>query len=251
MINSNLDSNHLHQGGLLCPAEEREGEVMGESAQGGAEEERDSGQQEEAREVKAPGIPMTPSRAEVLQHRLKHHPYRDWCPHCVRGKGREDRHSRSTQKEEYLGVPKMASDYFYIGQRRPLGRQERQEVEEEAERDGQTPVLVIKDTRSKAIFAHACPCKGVHKAVVGKVIEDLNTLGYKRVLVRTDGEPALLNLWQKVKEQWWGEVVKVESATGDHNSNGDAEQAVQKCEDEVRTWLDATNDAIKDKIPPS
>ena len=68
--------------------------------------------------------------------------------------------------------------------------------------------------------------------------------------MRTDGEPALLDLWSKIKEQWWGEVVKVESATGDHNSNGDAEQAVQKVEDEARTWLDATNDAIKDRIPP-
>ena len=231
---------------MLCPAEEREGEVMGESAQGGAEEDK-----EEARELRAPGLPMTPSRAEVLQHRLKHHPYRDWCPHCVRGKGREDRHTRSTQKEEFLGVPKLATDYFYIGQRRPLGRQERQEAEEEAERDGQTPVIVIKDTRSKAIFAHACPCKGAHKAVVGRIIEDLDALGYRRVLVRSDGEPALLDLWSKVKEQWWGEVVKVESANGDHNSNGDAEQAVQKVEDEVRTWLDATNDAIKDRIPPS
>ena len=37
---------------------------------------------------------------------------------------------------------------------------------------------------------------------------------------------------------------------GDHESNGDAEQAVQKVEDEVRTWLDATNDNIKDRIPP-
>ena len=42
----------------------------------------------------------------------------------------------------------------------------------------------------------------------------------------------------------------MESATGDHNSNGDAEQAVQKVEDEVRTWLDATSDAIGDRIPP-
>ena len=228
----------------MFPVEAKESEVMGESEGKGAE-------QEEARELRAPPIPMTPSREEVRQHRLKHHPYREWCPHCVRGKGREDRHTGSTQKDVYMGIPKLASDYFYIGQRRPLGRQERQEVEEEAERDGQTPVIVIKDTKSKAIFAHACPCKGAHKAVVGKVIEDLNTLGYKRVLVRTDGEPALLDLWQKVKEQWWGEVVKVESATGDHNSNGDAEQAVQKCEAEVRIWLDATNDAIKDKIPPS
>ena len=90
---------------MLCPAEEREGEVMGESAQGGAEEDK-----EEARELRAPGLPMTPSRAEVLQHRLKHHPYRDWCPHCVRGKRREDRHTNLKQNEECLGIPKLAND---------------------------------------------------------------------------------------------------------------------------------------------
>ena len=221
-----------------------EGGAQGEGREGA------QGEECEAREVKAPPIPVTPSREEVLQHRLKHHPYRSWCPHCVRGKGREDKHTGSKQKDEYFGVPKISSDYFYIGQRRPTGREERREAEEEAERDGQTPVIVMKDSRSKGIFAHACPAKGAHPAVVGKIIEDLNALGYRRILVRTDGEPALLDLWRKVKEQWWGEVVKVESATGDHNSNGDAEQAVQKVEDEVRTWLDATNDAIGDRIPP-
>ena len=86
----------------------------------------------------------------------------------------------------------------------------------------------MKDTRSKAIFAHACPCKGAHDSVVERIVADLDTMGYKRVLVRTDGEPALLDLWAKVKENWTGEIVKVESATGDHNANGDAEQAVQK-----------------------
>ena len=115
MNNSHLDICHQQEGGALFPVEAKESEVMGESEERGAE-------QEEARELRAPPIPMTPSREEVRQHRLKHHPYREWCPHCVRGKGREDRHKKSTQKEEYLGVPKMASDYFYIGQRRPLGR---------------------------------------------------------------------------------------------------------------------------------
>ena len=43
----------------------------------------------------------------------------------------------------------------------------------------------------------------------------------------------------------------MESATGDHNANGDAEQAVQKVEDEVRTWLDAVNDSIKGSVPPT
>ena len=74
-------------------------------------------------------------------------------------------------------------------------------------------------------------------------------MGYKRILVRTDGEPAILDLWAKIKEQWSGEIVKVESAVGDHDTNGDAEQAVQKIEDEVRTWRDSTDDSIKDRVP--
>ena len=196
-------------------------------------------------------IPDTPSREQVLLHRLTHRPFRSWCPHCVRGKGRADPHRRSRQKDEESDIPKLASDYFFIGQRRPASRQEREQEEAQAERDGQTPIIVLKDTKSKALFAHACPCKGAHESVVTRLVADLNTLGYKRVLVRTDGEPAILDLWAKVQQQWGGEIAKVESAAGDHDSNGDAEQAVQKVEDEVRTWLDATNDAIKSRIPPT
>ena len=123
MINSNLDLSHQQQGGgVLCPVETKEGDGMEE--EGGAQGEGREGR-EEAREVRAPPIPTTPSREEVLQHRLKHHPYRSWCPHCVRGKGREDKHTGSKQKDEYFGVPKISSDYFYIGQRRLTGREER------------------------------------------------------------------------------------------------------------------------------
>ena len=92
---------------VLEPAEEEEGggaerkraraegeQLSEESARGeGAEE------SEEAREVHAPKIPDTPSRAQVLQHRLTHRPFRSWCPHCVRGKGRADQHRKSSQKD--------------------------------------------------------------------------------------------------------------------------------------------------------
>ena len=111
--------------------------------------------------------------------------------------------------------------------------------------------MVLKDTMSKSIFAHACPCKGAHEAVVTRIIHDLDVLGYRKVLVRTDGEPAILDLWAKVKEQWWGEIIKVEAATGDHDANGEAEQCVQKIEDEVRTWKNALDDAIKGTVPPT
>ena len=53
------------------------------------------------------------------------------------------------------------------------------------------------------------------------------------------------------KEKWAGEIVKVESVVGDHDSNAEAEQAVQKVEDEVRTWKDAVDDSIKGSVPPT
>ncbi len=66
--------------------------------------------------------------------------------------------------------------------------------------------------------------------------------------MRTDGENSVVDLWQKVKEQLSGEIVKMESSAADHSTNGGAEQAVQEIEDEVRCWLDATNDAIRGRV---
>ena len=128
---------------------------------------------EEIKPISSPPVPVLPSREEVLKHRLTHRPFRNWCPHCTKGKGREDKHKQSTQKHVVSDVPKIVSDYFFIGRRRASGRAERAQDEEVAEREGQTPILVIKDTASKALFAHACPCKGTHEAVVAKVCADL------------------------------------------------------------------------------
>ena len=190
----------MNEGDVLEPAVDEEGggaerkRARQEGLPGESAEEKGADESEEAREVKAPRIPDAPSRAQVLQHRLTHRPFRSWCPHCVRGKGRADQHRRSSQKDIESDIPKLASDYFFIGQRRPAGGEEREREEDQAEREGQTPIIVLKDTKSKALFAHVCPRKGAHEAVVTRLVADLNTLGYKRVLVRTDGEPAILDL---------------------------------------------------------
>ena len=181
-------------------------------------------EEEEARTVKAPPVPPTPSREEVATHRLTHRPIRSWCPHCIRGKGRADQHRRSTQKDQTSSIPKLASDYFFIGRRRPPKEEDRREDEEKAEKEGQTPIIVLKDTSSKAIFAHACPCKGAHESVVARLVADLDNLGYKRVLVRTDGEPAILALWEAVKARWGGRhtrpVEQGQREMGRRNSQG-------------------------------
>ena len=104
--------------GELCPAEDE-----GQEAPKGEEGQEDG---EEAREVKAPPIPDTPSREQVRIHRLTHRPFRSWCPHCIRGKGRSDQHRQSSQKDVHSEIPKIVSDYFFVGQRRPKEREERE-----------------------------------------------------------------------------------------------------------------------------
>ena len=108
---------------VLCPTEEVAGEGEPEAERQAAEDpERRDPAEEEARVMRAPPIPATPTLEEVRQHRLTHCPYRSWCPHCVRGKGREDRHAQSGQKGVWEGIPKVVSDYFFIGRIRPSKR---------------------------------------------------------------------------------------------------------------------------------
>ena len=45
------------------------------------------------------GDPRLPTQAEVDNHNITHVPYRNWCPHCVRGQGRDLDHRRSVDED--------------------------------------------------------------------------------------------------------------------------------------------------------
>eukprot|EP00969_Alexandrium_andersonii_P270520 11956924-Alexandrium_andersonii.AAC.1 len=57
-------------------------------------------------------------------------------------------------------------------------------------------VLVIKDRNSRAILAHPVLCKGrVHDDTVDQAVASIRRLGHhRRVLLKTDNEPALVDL---------------------------------------------------------
>ena len=126
----NCSSGSCGGGGELHPVESDgiEGSVRGEGMEMEAETPQE--QEEEARPIHAPTIPCTPSLEEVRQHRLSHRPFRSWCPHCIRGKGRENKHTRSTQKDIVPGIPKLVADYFFVGRRRAASREERSKDED-------------------------------------------------------------------------------------------------------------------------
>ena len=54
---------------------------------------------EEGREALAAPAPRSPSKMERDQHELTHTPYRAWCPHCVRMRGRNTAHRKMKRKK--------------------------------------------------------------------------------------------------------------------------------------------------------
>ena len=54
--------------------------------------EPNEGEEEEGRKGFGMTTPPMVSRKEREEHELTHIPYRSWCPHCVRGRGRNQPH---------------------------------------------------------------------------------------------------------------------------------------------------------------
>ena len=46
--------------------------------------------------------PKMPRRMEVEDHGKSHLPYRNWCRHCVRGKGTEAAHRKGREEGDML-----------------------------------------------------------------------------------------------------------------------------------------------------
>ena len=57
-------------------------------------------------------------------------------------------------------------------------------------------VLVVRDSKSRSLFAHAVPSKGVDEKrfSVDRVVRDCEWLGYSRVALKSDNEVAINKL---------------------------------------------------------
>ena len=86
--------------------------------------------EEEAVRPKAKAPPRQPSAEEVENHMVTHLPFRDWCPHCVRGKSGSKPHRNTQGVHEF---PTVAIDYMFMHSN-----------QEEGEENGM-PILATKD----------------------------------------------------------------------------------------------------------
>ena len=105
---------------------------------------------EDAQPQQSLKTPELPSRAMIEEHRIDHWPPRSWCDECNEGVGRERRHARV---DETHRVAIVSMDYAFLT---PKGNVVSQ-GEEDWDDEEALKMLVVKDSKSRSVFAHAVP----------------------------------------------------------------------------------------------
>ena len=189
-----------------------------EQEEAGGEQE-EPGEEQEAHKPRAPRIPSQPTQDQVDEHMLTHLPFRSWCPHCVRGKSKGGAHKR--QQQEHKEVPTVVLDYTFM-----------HENQEEREEKGM-PILVVKDVNdghrgTGMMFAMVVPSKGVQSYAVKALADIIGQLGHHEVVLKSDGEPAIVALKEAAKRERKERIVIESSPVKESKSNGAVENAIQQ-----------------------
>lgn len=178
--------------------------------------------------------PKLPSQEEVEEHALTHLPYRAWCCHCVRGKGRSMQHRSLNEKP---GIPEIHVDFCFMGK---------------AEDERPKCIVVAKDRETRMIMCTVTPVKGGgHEFPARRIRAFINELGYEHadIAMKSDQEPAILDLVREVARiRIPAKTVMDQSPVGSSASNGAIERGVQTAEGQIRVLKDALQARIREEI---
>ena len=123
-----------------------------------------------------------PSEAERKLHELTHLPYRDWCQHCVAGKGKENHHKTLKNK-----TPSVQLDYSYLkqGPDEKLIKVKPTEVTKE-EAETLMAALTAIGTLTGLMLHCPIPKKGAHKYSEQELRKFLMEIGRGTAQLRSD-----------------------------------------------------------------
>eukprot|EP00434_Breviolum_minutum_P042976 symbB.v1.2.038276.t1/scaffold5896.1/size48089/1 len=198
--------------------------------------EGEPGEEYEVEEIERPvqvRSPSDPTTAEVEEHEATGHvQYRTWCKHCVAGRGIGQQHrTREEELRAQDGLPVIASDYTFMSQ--------------SGAEDGRAkPILVVKDSRTSSVAATFVDAKGPTPYAVKYFTNFLKSLGYKRVVMQSDGEPSIVALKTAAADAAGVECVPRESAVGEHQANGLVENACKEIKRQVRVARSALEEKV-------
>ncbi len=162
-------------------------DVSGIGEEGESEEELE-GEESGARKTMKKLDPKMPSDGERREHELTHLPYRSWCRHCVRGRGKEEPCRRGAGEEG--GLPEFHVDYMFMG-------------EEKGEKT--LAILVARMKETKAVMSTVVPKKSYGIWAARRLMAWMREVGHAHgdVIVKSDNEPALGSLveaWSRLRK---------------------------------------------------
>ena len=208
---------------------------------------------EEASERRVLPTPEMPCQSDIDKHREDHLPYASWCDHCVEGRGREMGH-HAIDKVKHT-VPTISFDYLFMNNK---GEFVKKKSESDTVPSDGINILVVKDSRSKAVFAHIVPSKGVDdkKYAVIVLMDDVKWMGYTRLTLKSDNEPAITRLLTEslkgirvATEPEVAQVMEEHPPPFDSQANGDIESAVKQIRGQTRTLQSCLEARIGHQIP--
>eukprot|EP00435_Cladocopium_sp_Y103_P036193 s510_g9.t1 len=197
--------------------------------------------EDDTAEQRAPKVlrgPKSPTEQEIEEHEAAGRvTFRSWCGHCVRAKGLHERHSRVDAVEKAdRAFPVVGIDYFWYGQ-------------DDQEREHELPSLQVKDEHSGMMWSSVVPAKGADQFAVDFLLGVLTECGYKRIILKSDNEPAIKALKSKVQQAATCEVVLEEGKTGDKPSTGSVEVSVRETKRQCRAMKSALLEKMDIEIP--
>ena len=213
---------------------------------------------EEAVRVKVIPSPNAPSRQELLEHNITHMPFRSWCPHCVAGKAKANKHVHSGGLEG-SETPVVSMDYMFMGDKNVESVADDKEDHGESydvddKDETKAKILVIKDVKSRVCAAVPVPRKGVDNEEwsVKETLRFLEFLGYTSLVMKTDQEAALKSLMSKVRAHRGDQTQTMHemSPVGDSKANGFVERSIQSVQGQIRTLRSALESRIGVRVDP-
>ena len=155
--------------------------------------------------------PGDPTDKEVEEH-VTHLPHRSWCPVCVKARGKEEAHKKVREQGE---VPTVSMDYKSFG--------------EASTEEDKVTMIVVKDETTGCVAAHVCEQKSAaDKWVVERVCDDIDLFGHSGVVLKGDGEPALIQVQSAIKEKRTHPTICQNPPAYNPQSNG-SEQCKKLC----------------------
>ena len=174
--------------------------------------------------------PKLPTQAEIDEHNLTHLPFRNWCRHCVRGKGRSADHRVDARPD---GMAEVHMDYCFMNS---------------SSGEVKHTILVAREKFTRMTLATEVPMKGASvEFPARRVLAFIKELGMETtpLVLKSDQEPSIMAVIRNMMEKRKAQTFKEHSPVEASQSNGVVESYTERAgsdEDSARRSRDETRD---------